>query len=57
MQPDHIEIRAIARAIRRLGEIRHDLVYAERLRIGELLRDAADALDHSGQIETCYVRE
>jgi hypothetical protein len=40
------ELRGVAFALRRLGTLRPALTYDERLRIGELLRDAADQIDH-----------
>jgi hypothetical protein len=45
------------RSIRWLAQFRDHLTYAERLRIGEVMRDAADELDHGGRIENCYVRD
>jgi hypothetical protein len=40
------ELLLAERAIRSLGTLRLQLTFNERLRIGELLRDCADALDH-----------
>ena len=41
-----VELLLAERAIRGLGKLRLVLTYDERLRIGELLRDCADAVDH-----------
>src|SRR5262245_26958713 len=55
---DHgIELRVIAQALRRLEQLRHNLTFGERLRLGELMRDCADALDRSGRVENCLVLE
>jgi hypothetical protein len=40
------ELRVAEYALRRLGKLRLALTYSECLRVAELLRDAADALDH-----------
>ena len=40
------ELRAVAFVLRRLGALRRALSYDECLRVGELLRDCADAIDH-----------
>jgi hypothetical protein len=48
MQPNNPiadELRSIARALRRLGGLRCQLTFDERLRIAELMRDAADEID------------
>ena len=41
-----VELLLAERAIRGLGTLRFALSHNERLRIGEMLRDAADAVDH-----------
>ena len=41
-----VELLLAERAIRGLGTLRFALSQNERLRIGEMLRDAADAVDH-----------
>jgi hypothetical protein len=44
------ELRAVAFVLRRLGALRRALSYDECLRVGELLRDCADAVDHGQQV-------
>jgi hypothetical protein len=41
-----VELLLAERAIRGLGTLRLALSHNERLRIGEMLRDCADAIDH-----------
>jgi hypothetical protein len=46
------------RSIRWLGRVgKTQMTYAQRLRIAELMRDAADEIDRGGRLENCYVRE
>ena len=52
-----VEVALLVRSIRWLGQFRDCLTYAERLRIGEAMRDAADELDRGVRIENCYVRD
>ena len=52
-----VELALLVRSIRWLAQFRDRLTYAERLRIGEAMRDAADELDRGGRIENCYVRD
>jgi hypothetical protein len=52
------ELRAVAFVLRRLGGFRHHLTGDECLRIGELLRDCADQIDHGvGAIVTLPVSD
>jgi hypothetical protein len=52
-----VEVALLVRSIRWLAQFRDCLTYAERLWIGEAMRDAADELDRGGRIENCYVRD
>jgi hypothetical protein len=52
------EMRIAERSLRWLGRFgKNHMTYGERLRIAELMRDAADEIDLGGRIENCFVRE
>ena len=52
------EMRMAERSLRWLGRFgKAQMTFGQRLRIAELMRDAADEIDRGGQIEHCYVRE
>ena len=50
--PVAVEIFHIAAAIRRLGVLCAQFTCEERLKLGEHLRDVADAVDYGGKIDT-----
>jgi hypothetical protein len=53
-----IEMHLCERSLRWLGRVgKNHMTYSQRLRIAELMRDAADQIDRCGQIEHCYLLE
>jgi hypothetical protein len=52
-----VGLRLVELHLQWLGELRADLTYGHRLRLGEVLRDVADAVNKGGKLDRCYVWE